>query len=244
MRSYAIGDIHGHLDKLQALHALIRADRAACGDKDAPVIHIGDLVDRGPDSNGVVQWLIEAIGRGENWVVLRGNHDRMFRGFMHDPDYHDPGLRADLYWLHERLGGDSTLTSYGMADVGERMLHALQQEALLKIPVGHMTFLDGLANSYLRGECLFVHAGVRPGVDLHDQSEDDLLWIRKEFHEDGRDHGVLVVHGHTPIDRVTHYGNRLNIDTGAGYGKAMSAVVIEGREVFQLTDKGRVAVRP
>ena len=244
MRSYAIGDIHGHLDKLQALHALIRADRAACGDTQAPVIHIGDLVDRGPDSKGVIQWLMDGVGRGENWVVLRGNHDRMFRGFMRDPDYHDPGLRADLYWLHERLGGDTTLASYGMADMGERMLHALQQEALLKVPVGHMAFLDGLANSYLRGECLYVHAGVRPGFDLHDQTEDDLLWIRKAFHEDGRDHGALVVHGHTPIDRVTHYGNRLNIDTGAGYGKAMSAVVIEGREVFQLTDKGRVAVRP
>ena len=219
MRTYAIGDIHGHLDKLQALHALIRADRAACGDDDAPVVHVGDLVDRGPDSKGVIQWLIEARDRGENWVVLRGNHDRMFRGFMCDPDHHDPGLRADLYWLHERLGGETTLASYGVQDAGERMLHDVQREASGKVPAEHLAFLDGLRNSFLRGECLFVHAGVRPGIDLHDQTEDDLLWIRKEFHMDARDHGALIVHGHTPIDAVTHYGNRLNIDTGAAMAR-------------------------
>jgi serine/threonine protein phosphatase 1 len=245
MRTYAIGDIHGHLDKLQALHGLIAADRTACGDDfDAPVIHIGDLVDRGPDSRGVIQFLIDGQARDENWITLRGNHDRMFRGFMADPDYHDPRLRPDLYWLHERLGGADTLRSYGVNGAGERFLHDLHADARRAVPQAHLDFLDALPNYVLRGDCLFVHAGIRPGVGLHDQREDDYLWIRKEFHEDTRDHGALVVHGHTPVDAVTHHGNRLNIDTGAGYGKPMSAVVIEGRAVFQLTTRGRQRIAP
>jgi serine/threonine protein phosphatase 1 len=242
MRTYAIGDIHGYLDKLQALHALIAADRAACGDAEAPIVHVGDLVDRGPDSRGVIDYLIEGQARGENWVTLKGNHDRMFRGFMSDPDYHDKGLRADLDWLDPRLGGGTTLGSYGVMGAGERFMHDMHADALLAVPAGHMTYIDALPAYFLRGACLFVHAGIRPGVDLHEQVEDDLVWIRKGFLEDTRDHGALVVHGHTPVDEVTDYGNRLNIDTGAGYGKPMSAVVIEGRDVWQLTAKGRVAV--
>ncbi|MCX8509981.1 MAG: serine/threonine protein phosphatase, partial [Rhodobacteraceae bacterium] len=153
-----------------------------------------------------------------------------------------PCLRPDLDWLHERLGGGTTLASYGVAGAGERFLHDLHAEARRAVPQAHLDFLDALPNYHLRGDCLFVHAGIRPGVDLHDQTEDEYLWIRKEFHEDTRDHGALVIHGHTPVGKVTHYGNRLNIDTGAGYGKAMSAVVIEGRTVFQLTGTGRVQV--
>lgn len=242
MRTYAIGDIHGHLDKLRGLHDLIAADRAMAGDTQAPVVHIGDLVDRGPDSRGVIQFLIEGIGAGLPWVVLKGNHDRMFRGFMRDADYHDPRLRPDLDWLHERLGGGDTLASYGVHGVGESFMHDLWAQALDLVPVPHLDFIDGLPSYFLRGDCLFVHAGIRPGVDLHDQNEDDFLWIRNDFLTDTRDHGVLVVHGHTPVPEVTHYGNRVNIDTGAGYGEAMSAVVTEGREVWQLTKHGRVRI--
>lgn len=244
MRSYAIGDIHGHRDKLAALHGLIDSDRALCGDSDAPVVHIGDLVDRGPDSRGVIDYLLAGQENGAPWVMLKGNHDRMMQGFLDDPDYHDKGLRTDLHWLDPRLGGAETLASYGVTGAGERLLFDVFDEAQAKVPAAHRRFLNRLPAYYLRGTCLFVHAGVRPGVDLHDQTADDLLWIRKGFLEDGRDHGVLVVHGHTPVDAVTHHGNRLNIDTGAGYGKAMSAVVIEGRDVWQLTPKGRIAVRP
>lgn len=244
MRTYAIGDIHGHLDKLQALHALIEDDRLATGDRAAPVVHIGDLVDRGPDSRGVIDFLIAGQERGAGWVVLKGNHDRMFSGFMADPDHHDARLRRDLWWLHERLGGVETLASYGVADAGARLLHDVQAEARAKVPASHLAYLAALPTYHLRGACLFVHAGVRPGIDLHDQTEDDLLWIRADFLDDTRDHGALIVHGHTPVDRVTHYGNRLNLDTGAGYGSAMSAVVIEGTNVFRLTPKGREQVRP
>lgn len=242
MLSYVIGDVHGHLDKLQDAHDLIEADRALHAGSDAPVVHIGDLVDRGPDSRGVISFMLEGAARGAPWVALKGNHDRMFAGFMADADHHDRGLREDLHWLDPRLGGNTTLASYGVAGVGERLLFDLRADARAAVPDAHRDYLAALPSHHLRDRCLFVHAGIRPGIDLHDQSEDDLLWIRRPFLEDQRDHGALVVHGHTPIDVVTDYGNRLNIDTGAGYGRALSAVVIEDRKAFLLTKKGRKPV--
>ncbi|MGB8812008.1 MAG: metallophosphoesterase, partial [Paracoccaceae bacterium] len=122
MRTYAIGDIHGHLDQLLALHARIAADRAAIGDHAAPIVHVGDLVDRGPNSRGVVEYLRAGIASGENWVALKGNHDRMFTLYLTDIKAHDEGLRRDLSWLHPRLGGVHTLASYGVANAGERPL--------------------------------------------------------------------------------------------------------------------------
>jgi serine/threonine protein phosphatase 1 len=244
MRTYAIGDIHGHLAKLRALHALIEADRAAHGDRQAPVVHIGDLVDRGPDSRGTIDYLIAGQTAGQPWIAVKGNHDRMFVGFLENPDYHDRGLRLDLNWLDPRLGGAETLASYGVERPDERLLFEVHAAARTAVPADHVAYLRAMPTHVLRDGCLFVHAGVRPGVDLSAQTEDDLLWIRKPFIEDARDHGALVVHGHTPVDRVTHHGNRLNLDTGAGYGRDLSAVVIEGGEVYQLTRRGRVAVRP
>lgn len=243
MRSYAIGDIHGHLDKLVAAHDLISADRQKTGDAAAPVVHIGDLVDRGPDSRGVIDLLAAGIDRGAPWIVLKGNHDRMFAGFVRDGDHHDPGLRADLHWLHPRLGGDATLASYGIAGVGERYLSDLSAEARARVPQAHLAFLAGLPTQFRHGDVLFVHAGIRPGVALQMQTETDLLWIRAPFLDDPRDHGPLIVHGHTPVDRPMHYGNRVNIDTGAGYGRALSAIVIEGRRAWHLTGSGRVPLQ-
>ena len=244
MRIYAIGDIHGHLAKLCEAHDLIAEDRGATGDHAAEVVHVGDLVDRGPDSRGVIDFLIEGIARGEPWVALKGNHDRMFEGFLSDPDHYDPGLRAGLHWTGPRLGGGETLLSYGVEGAGERMLFDLHDDAVQAVPEAHRRFVRGLALMHRAGGLVFVHAGVRPGVPLDRQAEDDLLWIRREFLEDTRDHGGLVVHGHTPVDAVTHYGNRLNLATGAGYGGPLSVVVIEDGAVWQLTASGRVAVRP
>ena len=93
-------------------------------------------------------------------------------------------------------------------------------------------------------EAIFVHAGIRPGIALKDQAEDDLVWIRKDFLEDPRDHGALVVHGHTALGHATHYGNRLNLDSSAAYGGPLSAAVIEGRRAFLLTDAGRLPLLP
>ncbi|MCT8331411.1 metallophosphoesterase [Albidovulum sediminis] len=243
MRTYAIGDIHGYLDKLESAHRLISRDRAEHDDTLSPVVHVGDMVDRGPDSRGVLDFLLAGLDRGEPWVILKGNHDRMFAGFLDDPDHHDAGLRADLNWIHPRLGGEQTLASYGVTGVGERFLSDLGAAARRAVPAAHRDFLAALPTSFARGEALFVHAGIRPGVPLARQTETDLVWIRSPFLEDPRDHGALVVHGHTPVDVATHYGNRLNIDTGAGYGNALSAIVLEGRDAFLLTPQGRVPLR-
>lgn len=244
MRTYAIGDIHGALDKLEAAHALIAADRRTTGDGQAPVVHIGDLVDRGPDSRGVIDFLLRGIGAGAPWIAIKGNHDRMFTGFLDDPDSHDPGLREGLHWIDPALGGGMTLASYGVTGAGERMLFDLHEEAVAAVPPAHVAFLRGLPTGHRRGRVFFAHAGIRPGVLLEAQSEDDLLWIRRPFLDDGSDHGVLVVHGHTPVETVTHYGNRVNIDTGAGYGRALAAVVIEGAQVWLLGPEGRQPVLP
>ncbi|MBS9718294.1 metallophosphoesterase [Pseudohalocynthiibacter aestuariivivens] len=243
-RTYAIGDIHGYLDKLKAIHQLIEQDRAQIGDFEAPVIHIGDLTDRGPDSRGVINYLLNGITEGKLWRVLKGNHDRMFAGFMHDANHQDPLLNPTLGWLHPRLGGNTTLMSYGIENADARPQADVFAEALAKVPEAHVKFLQSLEHFVARGDVFFAHAGIRPGVPLAEQSEDDLLWIRAEFHNSTADHGPLIVHGHTPVEAVTHYGNRLNIDTGAGYGDAISAVVLEGREVWQITPAGRIKIDP
>lgn len=242
MRTYAIGDIHGHLDKLLALHALIAADMAQHGA--APVVHVGDLVDRGADSRGVVELLRTGIADGRDWVVLKGNHDRLFTNFLDHPDKADPGLRSDLSWIHPRIGGAETLASYGVRSPGDRPVAPVHAEAVDAVPVEHRRFLEGLPSWHQRGEVVFVHAGIRPGVAMADQTETDLIWIRKEFLEDARDHGALVVHGHTAIERPTHYGNRVNIDSSVAYGGPLSAIVVEGRAVFHLTPAGRVPLLP
>ena len=239
MRIYAIGDIHGHLDKLKAAHALIAEDSARCGDIDAPVVHIGDLVDRGPDSRGVIDYLIEGRAAGKKWVVLKGNHDRMAAMFLRDHPLVDTQLLIDHNWLHPRIGGVETLASYGVGVPEGIRTYQLHPKARAAVPERHRAFLEELPVLHRVGDLCFVHAGIRPGVALEAQEEDDLCWIRSEFLESTDDHGPLIVHGHTPVDHVTHYGNRLNIDTGAGHGKALSAVVIEGREAWLLTPEGR-----
>ena len=240
MHSYAIGDIHGHLDQLRRLHDWIADDMTRHGA--APIVHVGDLVDRGPDCRGVVEYLRNGIASGQDWVVLKGNHDRMFAGFLRDPFTRDPGLRADLSYLHFKIGGAATLESYGVRNAADRPIAPVHAEAVAAVPAEHRAFIESLPNRFVRGEVMFVHAGIRPGVPLDAQVEDDLLWIRKDFLEDGRDHGALIVHGHTAIDRATHYGNRVNIDSGAAYGGPLSAIVLEGRQAFLITGKGRTAL--
>ena len=244
MRSYAIGDIHGQLHLLLDAHARIAADRARTGDAAAPVVHVGDLVDRGPDSREVVEHLRAGIAAGAPWIVLKGNHDRMFTAFLADLRAHDPGLRPDLGWLHPRLGGAATLASYGVAKAADRPVAPVHAEAVAAVPAAHRAFLEARPTWVRRGEVVFVHAGIRPGVPLEAQREDDLVWIRAPFLEDPRDHGFLVVHGHTHLPAPTHYGNRVNIDSGAAYGGPLTAIVIEGRAVFHLTPHGRVPLLP
>ncbi len=242
MRTYAIGDIHGHLELLHAQHALIEKDMDQYGQ--APVVHIGDLVDRGPDSCGVIDFLMNGVQAGRDWVVLKGNHDRLFSGFLDDPRWVDPVLFQELSYLHPRIGGGTTLASYGVANAADRPIAPVHAEAVAAIPAEHRAFLRALPDRYQRGDVVFVHAGLRPGIPLHLQSEDDLLWIRAAFLDDPRDHGALVVHGHTTIKTPTHYGNRLNLDSGAAYGGPLSTVVFEEQDAFLLTPSGRKPLSP
>ncbi|MBJ2151348.1 metallophosphoesterase [Paracoccus sp. IB05] len=242
MRSYAIGDIHGHLDLLKRAHERIAKDIAQHGP--APVVHLGDLEDRGPDSRGVIDWLKTGMERGEDWVVLKGNHDRLFTQFIHDPWWADPALTTPYNWLHPAVGGAETLRSYGIRAAGDRPIDPVHREAVDSVDPAHLAFLESRPTSLRRGDVFFVHAGIRPGIALEDQAEDDLVWIRKGFLDDNRDHGPLIVHGHTALDQARHYGNRVNIDSSAAYGGPLTAIAIDGREVFLLTDQGRVPLRP
>lgn len=234
MRCYAIGDIHGQRAMLEQAHRLIRADRVRVHDSEAPVVHVGDLCDRGPDSKGVFDVLLAGRDRGEPWIVLKGNHEAMMSEFLDG----GPGSA----WLMEGNGGPATLASYGVTGVSVFHRDALREAARAHIPETHRAFLHALPTSLHLDDLFFCHAGIRPGIPLDAQSEEDLLWIREPFLSSTADHGPLIVHGHTPVGAVTHYGNRLALDTGAGFGGPLSAVAIEGRKAWLLTEGGRVPV--
>lgn len=237
MHIYAIGDIHGRLEALQEVHDRIARDQALHGP--GQVVHLGDYVDRGPDARGVIDFLMQGQAEGRDWLVLKGNHDRMFTGFVADPAWQDPGLRSDLSWLHWKLGGAATLASYGVRNAADRPIAKVHADAVAAVPEAHLRFLNALPDRHRAGEAIFVHAGLRPGIPLVEQTETDLVWIRQGFLEERGDFGGLVVHGHTAIDQPRHYGNRVNLDSGAGYGGPLTVAVIEGREVSILGHDGR-----
>lgn len=237
---YAIGDIHGQLAELKRVLARIDAD----GGPDAAVVFVGDYTDRGPHSKEVLDLLIEGRDAGRNWTFLMGNHDRMFSWFMRDYPLHDAHLPVELSWLHPRLGGDTTMASYGVEMTPQSRQLFVHTQAKALVPSSHVDFLNNLALSYETDDLFFAHAGIQPGVPLASQTEHDLIWIRKEFHDHEAAHPKLVVHGHTPVSAATHYGNRINLDSGAGYGNPLTAVVFEGRDCWVLTDQGRVPLEP
>lgn len=237
---YAIGDIHGQLEDLHRVLALIEAE----GGKDAKIVFVGDYTDRGPDSAGVVDLLAKAQKSGRTWTTIKGNHDRYFTRFMADGTVYDPATRAGLFWLNPRLGGDKTLLSYGIEVAEDAPLAPILDAAREIVPQNHISFLENLPLMHVTDDLVFVHAGLRPGVPLEDQVENDLIWIRGEWLEDTRDHGRLVVHGHTALDYPEHHGNRVNIDAGAGYFNPIYPVVFEGRDCWILSDKGRLPLKP
>lgn len=257
---YAIGDIHGQLEMLEDALALIAAD----GGPDAQIIFLGDYTDRGPNSMGVVKELMQGRDAGRNWTYLKGNHDRMFSNFLRYGIGHDPRVKSNIHWLNPRLGGTATLASYGVtaqldfakdaagleqvtsssdADPSEA-LDTLLAEARKSVPEAHLDFLDSLPLTYQTDDLLLVHAGLRPAVPLADQDPEDLIWIRDGFLDSDYDFGHLVVHGHTALDHPAHFGNRVDLDGGAGYGRPLVPTVFEGRDCWVLTENGRVPLRP
>lgn len=232
---YAIGDIHGQFYMLEDALARIEND----GGPDAQIVFIGDYTDRGAHSREVLDLLVKGQSEGRNWTFLRGNHDQMCAMFLEDYPRNDARLLVGYHWLHPRIGGVETLKSYGV-EVGDGdrtyLVHARARAA---VPQDHIDFLAGLAPYVCHENLLFVHAGIRPGIPLHRQDPDDLIWIREEFLNCPDPFPWLVVHGHTHVATPEHHGNRVNIDTGAGYGKPLTAAVFEGSECWVLEGNGR-----
>jgi serine/threonine protein phosphatase 1 len=215
-RVYAIGDIHGCLDRLVSLHEMIAEDIAARPIERTTLVHLGDLVDRGTDSAQVVDWLInQPPVPADEFVNLMGNHEHMMLSALVGVDKDGPDM-----WLMN--GGADSLMSWGIA----RNVSAAEWAS--RIPPQHLLFLRDLAISRRIGPYLFVHAGIRPGVPLDQQSRQDMMWIREPFLSSRADHGAVVVHGHTPKREPIVQHNRIAIDTGAVLGGDLTCVVLEG----------------
>jgi serine/threonine protein phosphatase 1 len=228
VRLYAVGDVHGRLDLLRAMEAMIEEDRRENGRyQDVIVVHLGDLVDRGFDSRRVLDHLLQGISAGPPTVLLLGNHDLWLREFV-AADLIDPEQTAS--WM--RFGGDATLLSYGVKlDLRKpefERFEAAKHQLRDRFPAEHADFLGRLELAFGFGDYFFCHAGIRPELPLEQQNEANLLWIREPFLSWPGDYGKIVVHGHTveeaPVTRV----NRIGIDTGACWTGRLTCLVAAG----------------
>jgi len=219
---YVIGDIHGCSDLLDRMIAAIRADLTASPVEECLTVTLGDYIDRGPDSRGVLDRLIKNPFPTA-FVALKGNHEAMLENFLLDPT-------IASQW--RQFGGLETLTSYGVP-VSSLMLGRDYGETaeVLKaaLPAAHLEFIESLQTSLSIGRYFLCHAGVRPGIPLESQSVDDLLWIRRSFLDSRADFGKIVVHGHTPAEEPEVLANRINVDTGAYMTGRLTCVAL-GRE--------------
>lgn len=214
-RIYAVGDVHGCLDQLEAIHRAIGEDLRARPHPAPLVIHLGDYIDRGPDSAGVIGRLIAPFPvPGVRVVNLAGNHEDLLLGAL-------AGKRAEAeVWIAN--GGHAALASWGVPP----RTPARRWQAL--IPPPHLDFLHGLALTHRAGGYVFVHAGLRPGLPVARQTRHDLLWIREPFLSSEAMHEAVAVHGHTPEDsRPVVRPNRIGLDTGAVLGGPLTCAVLE-----------------
>jgi len=221
LRIYVIGDIHGRFDLLAELQAKIEADANTAGHLKIKQIFLGDYVDRGPDTKAVVDFMLSRPPRGWDRICLKGNHEDMLLKFLEDESFLEKWGRS---------GGVQTLHSY---DVGliesmrEGDAKKIQKKFRKNLTKAHRIFFTQLKHSVEYGDYFFAHAGVRPGVDLDAQTEDDLLWIRKEFISSNKDFGKIIIHGHTPVKQPEILPNRINIDTGAWSSGQLTCLVLE-----------------
>lgn len=220
-RCYAIGDVHGCLDLLTDLIEKIREDDAQKPEKETFVVFLGDLIDRGPDSKGVLDYLIHSPPDFAKNVFLTGNHEIALLN----------GLKGDnkllQTWLNQ--GGIQCALSYGVP--ANQLLGAepdhIQSVLMQAIPQKHIAFLESLKTSARFGDYFLVHAGVRPGVSLSDQRTEDFFWIRDEFLSSDFDFGVKVIHGHSVSEEVQEKQNRIGVDTGAYNTGILTAICLE-----------------
>jgi serine/threonine protein phosphatase 1 len=210
---YAIGDIHGCLDRLIRLLDLVNPDL----DRHL-LVFVGDYVDRGPDSSGVVDYIIDLKKKynPENIICLMGNHERMFLNFLQGHE--------EMFFLLN--GGRETLISY-WGNQWERRER--------RLPPGHAHFFETLKFYYETDDYIFVHGGLRPGLPLAGQREEDLLWIRKEFILSECDFGRRVIFGHTPFRTPLILPNKIGIDTGAVYGNKLTCILLPEEQFFSVT---------
>ena len=225
-RVYAVGDIHGRLDLFEVLIAAVEADDAASGSADTTVILLGDLVDRGPDSAGVIARARE-WQRGRPVRILAGNHEEMFLQSFEKTET----LRHFL-----RFGGKETVLSYGVDRQTYQAASVEEVQELMQtaVPTEDRAFLESFEDMIALGDYLFVHAGISPEVPFEEQRTHDLRWIREPFLLDDTDHGFVVVHGHTISPEVELMPNRIGIDTGAYRTGVLTALAIEGSRTWFL----------
>lgn len=228
-RVYAIGDIHGRLDLIDTLLDAVVADHNGRDAAEVLIVFLGDLVDRGPDSCGVVDRLI-AFSRGPfDCRFLMGNHEEVFLKAL------TGDMRALKFLL--RIGGRATILSYGISEDEYQGLDFEQLSAVLqqRVPAAHIAFLRGFEQAIEVGDYLFVHAGIRPGVELEAQKASDLRWIREDFLDHRDSFGKMVVHGHSITEEVDSRANRIGIDTGAYQSGRLTAVGLEGADRWFLS---------
>ncbi len=235
---YAIGDIHGRYDLLEALLASIEADAAALPDgTDVTIVFLGDYIDRGLQSNQVIELLSSGKLKDYRCVYLLGNHEDALLQFWNDPAIGEK-------WA--RFGGNETLQSYGLMPPAAAMGTRPGPESWQRVwkdfrrvfPKRHLEFLSDLKHYYVAGDYLFVHAGLRPQRELEEQTAYDMLWIRDEFLDDAAPFEKFIVHGHTPTDDVFLDNRRLGLDTGAYMTGVLSAARMFGEDISVLSTAG------
>lgn len=223
-RVYCIGDIHGRDDLLAIMHQALLND-AFGYDGRKVVIYLGDYIDRGIASKKVIERLLGNPLHMFEQVFIRGNHEQSLLLFLQIPQ-----TGAD--WM--TFGGQATLYSYGVKMQGMPLKKALlldvQRQLKQSLPAEHIQFFESMRLMHVEGDYCFVHAGIRPGVALKRQREDDLLWIRDEFTGSKRQHEKIIVHGHTVTPEPELLANRIGIDTGAYYSGNLTCLVLEGAE--------------
>lgn len=229
VRIYAIGDIHGRADLLAPMLSQIEIDIALHPISRPIVVFLGDYIDRGPSSKTVLDLLTENDFAFET-VFLKGNHEAFLLRFLDNSEILDD-------W--RQCGGLETLISFGIKPPINPAPHERAQLARglsNALTATHRQFLEELKPTFVCGDFVFVHAGLRPLVPIQDQEEDDLLWIRDDFLNWAKDFEKIVVHGHTPIREPDIRANRINIDTGAFATGRLTCLTIEGSEIATLID--------